>query len=59
MIKLEEMIDLIIPRGGEELIRFVASKLPRACDQTLQRCLPSYVDKAADMDMAVRLTVNS
>lgn len=59
MIKLEEMIDLIIPRGGEELIRFVASNSRVPVIKHYKGVCHLYVDKAADMDMAVKLTVNS
>lgn len=59
MIKLEELIDLIIPRGGEELIRFVASNSRVPVIKHYKGVCHLYVDKAADMDMAVKLTVNS
>lgn len=59
MIKLEELIDLIIPRGGEELIRFVASNSRVPVIKHYKGVCHLYVDKAADIDMAVKLTVNS
>ncbi len=59
MLKLEELIDLIIPRGGEELIRFVAANSRIPVIKHYKGVCHLYVDKEADMDMAVKLTVNS
>jgi glutamate-5-semialdehyde dehydrogenase len=59
MLQLEDLIDLIIPRGGEELIRFVASNSKVPVIKHYKGVCHLYVDKAADLDMAVRLTVNS
>lgn len=59
MLKLEELIDLIIPRGGEELIRFVAANSRIPVIKHYKGVCHLYVDKGADLDMAVKLTVNS
>jgi glutamate-5-semialdehyde dehydrogenase len=59
MLKLEELIDLIIPRGGEELIRFVAENSRIPVIKHYKGVCHLYVDSAADMDMAVKLTLNS
>jgi glutamate-5-semialdehyde dehydrogenase len=59
MLKLEELIDLIIPRGGEELIRFVAENSRIPVIKHYKGVCHLYVDAAADLDMAVDLTFNS
>ncbi|AFM23811.1 glutamate-5-semialdehyde dehydrogenase [Desulfomonile tiedjei] len=59
MLKLEELIDLIIPRGGEELIRFVAANSRIPVIKHYKGVCHLYVDKEADLEMAVKLTVNS
>jgi len=59
MLKLEELIDLIIPRGGEELIRFVAENSRIPVIKHYKGVCHLYVDAAADVDMAVKLTFNS
>jgi glutamate-5-semialdehyde dehydrogenase len=59
MLQLEELIDLVIPRGGEELIRFVAANSRVPVIKHYKGVCHLYVDRAADLDMAVKLTVNS
>jgi glutamate-5-semialdehyde dehydrogenase len=59
MLKLEELIDLVIPRGGEELIRFVAENSRIPVIKHYKGVCHLYVDKEADLDMAVKLTMNS
>ena len=59
MLKQEELIDLIIPRGGESLIRFVVehSKIPVI--KHYKGVCHIFVDAAADVDMAERIIVNA
>src|SRR5215208_6411497 len=59
LLKLNEFIDLAIPRGGESLIRRVAAE---ATMPVLKHYLGNchvYVDRAADLDMAVRIVLNA
>jgi len=58
LLKQEESIDLIIPRGGEGLIRFVVehSKIPVI--KHYKGVCHLFVDAAADYDMAERIIVN-
>uniref|UniRef100_A0A831U2D1 Gamma-glutamyl phosphate reductase n=1 Tax=Geobacter metallireducens TaxID=28232 RepID=A0A831U2D1_GEOME len=58
MLKQEEYIDLIIPRGGESLIRFVVehSKIPVI--KHYKGVCHLFVDASADFDMAERIVVN-
>jgi glutamate-5-semialdehyde dehydrogenase len=59
MLKQEEFIDLIIPRGGESLIRFVVdhSKIPVI--KHYKGVCHLFVDSSADYAMAERLIVNA
>lgn len=59
MLKLEELIDLIIPRGGEELIRFVSENSRIPVIKHYKGVCHMYVDEAADVNMAVKLAFNS
>jgi glutamate-5-semialdehyde dehydrogenase len=59
LLKLDEFIDLTIPRGGESLIRRVAAE---ATMPVLKHYLGNchvYVDAAADLAMAERIVVNA
>jgi len=59
MLKLEEFIDLIIPRGGEELIRFVAENSRIPVIKHYKGVCHLYVDVDADMEMALKLAFNA
>lgn len=59
MLKLEDLIDLIIPRGGEQLIRFVAENSRIPVIKHYKGVCHLYVDAAADLEMAVELAFNS
>ncbi len=59
LLKLEDYIDLIIPRGGEDLIRFVAENSKIPVIKHYKGVCHLYADAAADLDMAVKLTLNS
>jgi glutamate-5-semialdehyde dehydrogenase len=59
MLQLEGTIDLIIPRGGEELIRFVTkhSKIPVI--KHYKGVCHIFVDETADLEMAARVCLNA
>jgi len=58
LLSLDEYIDLIIPRGGEGLIRFVAenSKIPVL--KHYKGVCHVFVDADADIEMAVNIVMN-
>lgn len=58
MLAQEEYIDLIIPRGGEGLIRFVAENSRIPVLKHYKGVCHAYVDHDADVDMAVRIVMN-
>jgi glutamate-5-semialdehyde dehydrogenase len=59
MLKLEEYIDLIIPRGGEELIRAVVNESKIPVIKHYKGVCHIFVDVSADFDMAVKLCMNA
>lgn len=59
MLKLEEHIDLIIPRGGEGLIRFVSENSRIPVLKHYKGVCHIFVDESADLDMAESICVNA
>ena len=58
MLGLEEQIDLIIPRGGEGLIRFVAENSRIPVLKHYKGVCHVFVDETADHDMAINIVMN-
>ncbi|PIE70334.1 MAG: glutamate-5-semialdehyde dehydrogenase [Deltaproteobacteria bacterium] len=59
LLQQEEWIDLIIPRGGEGLIRFVAENSRIPVLKHYKGVCHVYVDDPADVDMAVDIAFNA
>ena len=59
MLKLEECIDLIIPRGGEELIRAVVERSRIPVIKHYKGVCHAFVDDSADEEMAESIVVNA
>lgn len=59
LLKLEEYIDVMIPRGGEELIRFVCEHARMPVLKHYKGVCHVYVDEFADMDMAEQICLNA
>jgi glutamate-5-semialdehyde dehydrogenase len=59
LLRLEGLIDLAIPRGGESLIRRVAAEARMPVLKHYKGNCHVYVDRAADLDMALRIVVNA
>ena len=59
MLKLEDKIDLIIPRGGEGLIRFVAENSRIPVLKHYKGVCHVYVDEHADLAMAEEICRNA
>lgn len=59
MLKQEECIDLIIPRGGEGLIRFVTENSRIPVIKHYKGVCHIFVDESADFAMAERIIVNA
>ncbi|MBM4350887.1 MAG: glutamate-5-semialdehyde dehydrogenase [Deltaproteobacteria bacterium] len=59
MLQLEEEIDLIIPRGGEALIRFVATHSKIPVIKHYKGVCHIFVDETADQEMALKVCLNA
>lgn len=59
LLQLEDYIDLIIPRGGEELIRTVAANSRVPVIKHFKGVCHVYVDKDATLEMAERICMNA
>ncbi|MBU1052225.1 MAG: glutamate-5-semialdehyde dehydrogenase [Proteobacteria bacterium] len=59
LLSQEEYIDLIIPRGGEELIRFVVKNSRIPVLKHYKGVCHVYVDESADVEMARKICFNS
>lgn len=59
LLKLNELIDLVVPRGGEGLIRYVAENSTIPVIKHYKGICHVYVDKDADLDMAEDIVVNA
>jgi glutamate-5-semialdehyde dehydrogenase len=58
LLKLDQYIDLVIPRGGEGLIRFVAENSRIPVIKHYKGICHLYVDKDADLETAIRLLID-
>lgn len=58
LLKLDDYIDLVIPRGGEGLIRFVAENSRIPVIKHYKGVCHLYVDKDADVETAIRLLID-
>ncbi len=59
MLALEEHIDLIVPRGSNEFVRYIMSNTNIPVLGHADGICHVYVDGDADLDMAVNVTVDS
>ena len=59
MLKEDELIDLIIPRGSNEFVRYIMDNSRIPVLGHADGICHVYVDKAADVDMAVSIAVDS
>ena len=59
LLAQESFIDLIIPRGGEGLIRFVAETSRIPVLKHYKGVCNIFVDESADIEMAVDIIINS
>ncbi|SFJ16284.1 glutamate-5-semialdehyde dehydrogenase [Planctomicrobium piriforme] len=58
-LKMHELIDVTIPRGGKSLIERVAAEATMPVIKHFDGVCHVYIDKAADLDMAERILINS
>lgn len=58
MLKARGIIDILIPRGGEKLIKQVVNKASVPVIETGVGNCHIYIDETADVDMAVNIAIN-
>jgi len=59
LLKLEDEIDLIIPRGGEGLIRFVSENSRIPVIKHYKGVCHTFVDASADYEQAEKICINA
>ena len=59
MLRMKDYIALLVPRGGSELIRFVAEHATMPVVTGGIGVCHTYVDRAADLDMASNIVFNA
>jgi glutamate-5-semialdehyde dehydrogenase len=59
MLTLRDYIDIVVPRGGAELIRFVAENARMPVLTGGVGVCHTYVDRLADLDKAVNIVTNA
>ncbi len=59
MLKMDEYIDLIIPRGSNDFVRYIMDNSNIAVLGHAEGICHLYIDKDADIDMAVKVAVDS
>lgn len=59
LLKLEDEIDLIIPRGGEGLIRFVSEHSRIPVIKHYKGVCHTFIDASADYEVAEKICVNA
>jgi glutamate-5-semialdehyde dehydrogenase len=59
MLELDRLLDLVIPRGGEDFVRWVAERSRVPILKHDKGLVHVYLDAAADQDMAEAIVVNA
>ena len=59
MFKLNEYLDVLIPRGGKNLIKTVVEQSSVPVLETGAGNCHLYIDDSADVEMAIKITVNA
>jgi glutamate-5-semialdehyde dehydrogenase len=59
LLQMNDYIDLVIPRGGESLIRRVAQEARMPVLKHYMGNCHIYVDRGADLDMAEKILINA
>ncbi len=59
LIKMDKFVDLIIPRGGEGLIRYVSENATVPVVKHDKGLCHTYIDKDADIDKALKIIENA
>jgi glutamate-5-semialdehyde dehydrogenase len=59
MLKMDKYIDLVIPRGGENLIRMVTAEATMPVLKHYKGVCHLFVERSADFDQALKIIINA
>ena len=59
MLKAEKYVDLIIPRGGNDLVKFIKENTKIPVLGHAEGICHIFVDESADLDMAINIVIDS
>ncbi len=59
LIKQDRYVDLIVPRGGEALIKYVSANATVPVVKHDKGLCHTYIEKSANMDMAIKIAINA
>ena len=59
LIKMDKFVDLIVPRGGEKLIKFISSNSAVPVIKHDKGQCHTYIDKGADIENAIKISINA
>lgn len=59
LIKMDKYVDLIIPRGGEGLIKYVSQNATVSVVKHDKGECHTYIDKDANLDNAIKIAINA
>jgi len=59
LIKQEDYVDLIVPRGGEALIKYISKNSIVPIVKHDKGLCHTYIEKSANLDMAVKIAINA
>ncbi len=59
LIKMNQYIDLVIPRGGEGLIRYISENATMPVIKHDKGLCHTYIDKDANIQSAVKISINA
>ena len=59
LIKMDEYVDLIVPRGGEGPIKYVSSNATVPVVKHDKGLCHTYIDKDANIDDAIKISINA
>jgi glutamate-5-semialdehyde dehydrogenase len=59
LLSLNGGIDLVIPRGGEDLVRFVTENAKMPVIQHFKGVCHAYIEASADLEMAKKIVINA
>lgn len=59
LIKQDNYVDLIVPRGGEALIKYVSANASVPVVKHDKGLCHTYIHQSADIDMAIKIAINA